>query len=84
MPALPIHSDIEELVVFVQFFLTFTALFGVSIKVLDDGGGFDLSFPIALPWLSYLNWGRVISRSTSWLCRSRWRCFGGEIPVVSD
>ena len=68
MPTLPIHSDIEELVVFVQFFLTFTALFGVSIKVLDDGGGFDLSFPVALPWVLYLHRGRVISRSTSRLC----------------
>ena len=69
MPVLPIYSDIEELVVLDQFILTFTALFGVSIKMLDHGGGFDLCFTVALPWLPYLHWGStVISRSTSRLC----------------
>ena len=84
MPVMPICSDIEELVVLDQFFLTFTALFGVSVKVLDDGGSFDLGLPVALPRELYLHWGRDITRPTSRLCRSCWRRLGGEVPMISD
>ena len=70
LPSVPssFHSDIEELVVLDQFFLTFTALFRVSVELFDDGGGFDLGLPAALPRELYLHRGGDITRPTSWLC----------------
>ena len=86
MPSVPssFHSDIEELVVLDKFFLTFTALFRVSVEVFDDGGGFDLGLPAALPRELYFPWGGDITRPTSRLRGGSWRRLGREVHVISD